>query len=95
MQLCVLDGGFSGNLVLGSKSVDLHGHPQVPYVLKIDPQGLIGQERKAFEQIERVLGNNSPRITDFADIDNTQDRGAWVRSIILPDSRSVSSPYLL
>ena len=67
VDLKVLDGGFSGNLVLGSESVDLHGHQQVPYVIKIGPQGLIGQEREAFEQIERVLGNNAPRIAEFAD----------------------------
>jgi len=67
VQLRVLDGGFSGNLVMGSESVDLHGHPQVPHVVKIGHQGPIGQERAAFEQIEGVLGNNAPRITDFAD----------------------------
>lgn len=67
VDLKVLDGGFSGNLVLGSESVDLHGHQQVSYVVKIGPQGSIGQEREAFEQIERVLGNNAPRIAEFAD----------------------------
>ena len=67
VQLRVLDGGFSGNLVLGSESLDLHGHQQVPSVVKIGPQEPIGQERTAFEQIERVLGNNAPRITEFAD----------------------------
>jgi protein-tyrosine phosphatase len=53
--------------------VDLHGHQQVPHVVKIGPQGPIGQEREAFEQIEGVLGNNAPRITDFAD---SGERGA-------------------
>ncbi len=67
VQLNVLDGGFSGNLVLGSESIDLHGHRQAPHVVKIGPQSAIGQERTSFEQIEGVLGNNAPRITEFAD----------------------------
>ncbi|MEM7346093.1 MAG: phosphotransferase, partial [Chloroflexota bacterium] len=67
VTLRVLDGGFSGNLVLGSESIDLHGHRQVPNVVKIGPQGPIGQERTAFERIEAVLGNNAPQITEFAD----------------------------
>ena len=73
VHLRVLDGGFSGNLVLGSNSVDLHGHRQAPHVIKIGPQGPIGQERTAFERIEGVLGNNAPRITQFADL---EERGA-------------------
>jgi protein-tyrosine phosphatase len=68
-----LDGGFSGNVVLGMESVDLHGHSQVPHVVKIGPQAPIGQERAAFERIESVLGNNAPRLADFADL---EDRGA-------------------
>lgn len=68
-----LDGGFSGNVVLGSESVDLMGHPQVPHVVKIGKQDLIGRERAAFEQVEPVLGNNAPHIADFADF---ADRGA-------------------
>ncbi len=69
----VLDGGFSGNLVLGSESVDVHGHRQVPHVVKIGPQHAIGRERAQFERVESVLGNSAPRITEFADFD---DRGA-------------------
>jgi protein-tyrosine phosphatase len=53
---------------LGSESIDLHGHRQAPHVVKIGPQGPIGQERAAFEQIEGVLGNSAPRITEFADL---------------------------
>ncbi len=68
-----LDGGFSGNLVLGSESVDVHGHAQVPHVVKIGPRDLIGRERDSFERIESVLGNSAPRIADFADL---ADRGA-------------------
>jgi protein-tyrosine phosphatase/nicotinamidase-related amidase len=67
-----LDGGFSGNRVLDTESVDLHGHEEVPHVVKIGPQGPMGQERAAFERIESVLGNSAPRIADFADF---ADRG--------------------
>ncbi|HSH95098.1 MAG TPA: phosphotransferase [Roseimicrobium sp.] len=68
-----LDGGFSGNAVLASESVDMYGHEQVPHVVKIGQQAAIGRERAAFERVESVLGNNAPRITDFADLG---DRGA-------------------
>jgi protein-tyrosine phosphatase/nicotinamidase-related amidase len=68
-----LDGGFSGNRVLATQSTDLHWHEEVPHVVKIGAQGLIGQERTAFERIEAVLGNAAPRIADFAD---WQQRGA-------------------
>lgn len=68
-----LDGGFSGNAVLATQSVDLRGHEQVPHVLKIGPRAPIGQERESFERIEAVLGNSAPRIADFADM---HDRGA-------------------
>lgn len=67
VTLRVLDGGFSGNLVVGCESVDLRGHQQAPHVLKIGAQGPIGRERASFEQVEAVLGNNAPRITEFAD----------------------------
>lgn len=63
----VLDGGFSGNVVLGTESVDLHGHEEVPHVVKIGPRDAMSRERLAFERIEEVLGNSAPRISDFAD----------------------------
>jgi len=62
-----LDGGFSGNVVLGTTSVDVMGHSEVPHVVKIGPRELIGKERTAFEQIESVLGNSAPRVADFSD----------------------------
>jgi protein-tyrosine phosphatase len=62
-----LDGGFSGNVVLGATSVDALGHREVPHVVKIGPRELIGKERTAFEQIESVLGNSAPRVADFCD----------------------------
>jgi protein-tyrosine phosphatase/nicotinamidase-related amidase len=68
-----LDGGFSGNAVLATQSIDLQGHEQVPHVVKIGERGPIGQERESFERIEAVLGNSAPRVADFADM---QDRGA-------------------
>jgi protein-tyrosine phosphatase/nicotinamidase-related amidase len=68
VRLNVLDGGFSGNLVCGTESVDLHGHKQAPHVLKIGDRTPIGKERASFERIEAVLGNSAPQITDFADL---------------------------
>ena len=68
----VLDGGYSGNIVLGTRSVDLQGHHQASHVVKIGPREPMGQERTAFERIESVLGNAAPSIADFADL---EDRG--------------------
>jgi protein-tyrosine phosphatase/nicotinamidase-related amidase len=62
-----LDGGFSGNLVLMAESTSLEGHPQAAHVVKAGPVDAIAGERTAFERIEAVLGNNAPRIVDFAD----------------------------
>jgi len=67
VRLKALAGGYSGNLVLSSASTDLQGHEQVPHVIKIGDQEEIGEERTSFEQIESVLGNNAPRIVEFAD----------------------------
>lgn len=78
----VLDGGFSGNVVLGTNSVDLHGHDQSPHVVKIGPRKLIGKERTSFERIETVLGNIAPRIADFADLG---ERGAYHDSFVRVD----------
>ncbi|MCP4131814.1 MAG: isochorismatase family protein [bacterium] len=68
-----LDGGFSGNVVLKARSLDLMGHVQVPSVIKIGDRDMIAKERIAFERIQEVLGNNAPAIVDFAEIEN---RGA-------------------
>ncbi len=73
VRLKPLGGGFSGNLVAGTQSVDVDGHEQVPHVIKLGPQALMGRERTNFERIQNVLGNNAPQISDFADYD---DRGA-------------------
>lgn len=67
VELSVLDGGYSGNLVLRAKSIDGEGREEAPHVLKIGHQEEIGQERMCFEKVESVLGNSAPRITDFID----------------------------
>ena len=69
----VLDGGFSGNVVLKAKAWDLFDHQQVPTVIKIGKRDLISKERTSFERIEEILGNTAPRIVDFAE---DTDRGA-------------------
>jgi protein-tyrosine phosphatase/nicotinamidase-related amidase len=69
----VLDGGFSGNVVLKAKAWDRYGHQQVPTVIKIGQRDLVSKERTSFERIEEILGNTAPRIVDFAE---DTDRGA-------------------
>ncbi|TGK96615.1 isochorismatase family protein [Leptospira brenneri] len=73
VEFKTLDGGFSGNVVLKSKSIDHLGHLQVPCVVKIGDRDLIAKERTAFERIQEVLGNNAPSIVDFCELEN---RGA-------------------
>ncbi|WP_411824757.1 isochorismatase family protein [Leptospira sp. 'Mane'] len=68
-----LDGGFSGNVVLKSTSIDVLGHTQVPCVVKIGDRDLIAKERTSFERIQEVLGNNAPSIVDFCELG---ERGA-------------------
>lgn len=63
----LLGGGFSGNVVAGTRSFDLHGHEEASHVVKIGERAAIARERTSFERIEQVLGNHAPRITDFAD----------------------------
>lgn len=68
VKLQRMKGGFSGSEVFGTRSKDLQGHQQVPHVIKIGWHHVMGQERMAFEAIESVLGNNAPRIVDFAEL---------------------------
>ncbi|MDB4370207.1 isochorismatase family protein [Akkermansiaceae bacterium] len=70
VSLKVLAGGYSGNLVLAAKSIDMEGREEAPHVLKIGESEEMGQERMAFEKVEQVLGNTAPRITDFIDYKN-------------------------
>lgn len=69
VSLTCLDGGFSGNVVLKAKAIDRMGHTQVPSVIKIGPREPISKERISFEKIEEVLGNTSPNIVDFVELD--------------------------
>ncbi|MCB1326367.1 MAG: isochorismatase family protein [Spirochaetales bacterium] len=70
VDLQVLDGGFSGNVVLRARSRDHFGHSQVPHVVKIGDRDQIARERTAFERIQEVMGNSAPSIVDFAEIGN-------------------------
>ena len=73
VEFSCLDGGFSGNVVLKAKSVDMYGHIQSPTVIKIGSRQLIAKERTSFERIQDVLGNNSPSVVDYVEL---EDRGA-------------------
>lgn len=66
----ILDGGFSGNVVMKAGAVDMHGHRQVPVVIKIGEREAIASERIAFEKVEEVLGNNAPSIVDYIEYKN-------------------------
>jgi protein-tyrosine phosphatase/nicotinamidase-related amidase len=63
-----LSGGFSGATVFRATSTDSMGQSQAPSVVKLGPNRTIAQERVAFEQVEEVLGNNSPRVRGFVDL---------------------------
>ncbi len=63
----VLDGGFSGNIVLKGDAEDVFGHEEVPTVLKIGPRNPMAQERDSFEKIRDVLGNNAPSIVEYVE----------------------------
>lgn len=91
LQARVLDGGFSGNMVLGVKSVDLHGHDEAPHVVKIGPREAIGRERAAFESIEPVLGNAAPRIVDVSDFGGRGGIKYRYASMTGSDSRTFQS----
>ncbi|HLP12288.1 MAG TPA: isochorismatase family protein [Flavobacteriales bacterium] len=64
-QMDVLDGGFSGNVVMKVKSQDIHGHEEVPTVLKIGERNSIAAEKASFEKVKDVLGNNAPSIVEY------------------------------
>ncbi len=61
----VLTGGFSGNIVMKANSVDIHGHEEVPTVIKIGERNSISGEKVAFEKVQDVLGNSAPSITGY------------------------------
>jgi protein-tyrosine phosphatase/nicotinamidase-related amidase len=66
----VLDGGFSGNVVLKAKTTDVHGHEEVATVIKIGARNPISGERDSFERIRDILGNNAPNIVDYTETEN-------------------------
>lgn len=70
VQLNSLTGGYSGNLVLKTDSLDMQGREEVGHVVKIGDLEEIARERIAFEKIEPILGNAAPRIDDFIDYKN-------------------------
>lgn len=61
----VLDGGFSGNVVMKATATDIHGHEELPTVIKIGDRNLIAKERDSFEKVQDVLGNNAPSIVGY------------------------------
>lgn len=69
LVLTILDGGFSGNLVAATKSIDHLGREQAPHVVKIGTRHLMAKERTAFEKVEAVLGNHAPAIAEYADME--------------------------
>ncbi|MEQ9364754.1 MAG: isochorismatase family protein, partial [Leptospirales bacterium] len=73
VEFSVLDGGFSGNIVLGSQGRDAYGHAHVPHVVKVGDRESIARERIAFEKVQEILGNSAPSIVDFAE---ANERGA-------------------
>lgn len=66
----VLDGGFSGNVVLKAKTTDIHGHEEVATVIKIGPRNPISGERDSFERVRDILGNSAPSIVDYTETEN-------------------------
>jgi protein-tyrosine phosphatase len=62
IELQALSGGYSGALVLSARGRDALGHQQAPSVAKLGPRALIGAERRAFEQVEAILGNAAPSL---------------------------------
>lgn len=94
VNLNVLDGGYSGNLVLGAKALDHMGHKQVPLVAKIGPRDMIARERSSFERIQEVLGNSAPAIVDSCEL---EDRGAILyryASMLEGDVRTFQDFYM-
>lgn len=67
VEIKSLDGGFSGNLVLKSKAIDIFGHEEVPSVTKIGERNSIAHERDSFEKIKNILGNSAPQIIDYTE----------------------------
>lgn len=67
VELQTLGGGFSGARVYRARAWDALGHGLAPTVLKLGPRGLIASERRAFEQVEGILGNDAPAVRGFVE----------------------------
>ena len=61
----VLDGGFSGNVVMKAAAIDRLRHEELPTVVKIGPRNPIAHERDSFEKVQDVLGNSAPSIVAY------------------------------
>lgn len=63
-----LSGGFSGSLVFRVHSKDPFGYVQSPSIVKLGNPWKIGKERKNFERVEEILGNNAPQIRAYVEL---------------------------
>jgi protein-tyrosine phosphatase/nicotinamidase-related amidase len=67
LRLSPIGGGFSGARVFRVQAWDSLGHALAPTVLKLGPREAIATERRAFEQVEGILGNDAPSVRGFAE----------------------------
>lgn len=67
LRLTGIGGGFSGAQVFRAEAWDSLGHALAPTVLKVGPRALIATERRAFEQVEGILGNDAPSVRGFVE----------------------------
>lgn len=84
----VLDGGFSGNVVMKATATDIHGHEELPTVIKIGPRNLIARERDSFEKVQDVLGNNAPSIVGY--LENEQRAAIKYRYASMFDEKVIT-----
>ncbi len=68
VRLRGIGGGFSGAQVFRVDGRDLSGHAIAPTVLKLGPRVDIAGERRAFEAIEGVLGNDAPSVRGLVEV---------------------------
>ncbi len=67
LRLSPIGGGFSGARVFRAQAWDSLGHALAPTVLKLGPRETIATERRAFEQVEGILGNDAPSVRGFVE----------------------------
>lgn len=68
VALHAISGGFSGADVYRVEGRDLNGHQIAPTVLKVGDRAAIGGERRSFEGIEGVLGNDAPSVRGLVEV---------------------------